>query len=171
MGARNCRVFLEGVGTEGRHSQILVSEDDRHLLNAHSWRIEQDKRTRYVVATSRAGGKRRTVRLHRLITGALAGDIVDHVNGNGLDNRRENLRICTPAENARNRRRWERAPTEFKGITRRRGKWRAQICVDGRVRTIGEFKTAEEAARAYDAAARTHFGEFARTNFQSGGSR
>lgn len=104
----------------------------------------------------------RRVSMHRLVVGAEAGDVVDHINGNGMDNRRENLRIATPQENARNRRPMDGS---FKGVKRAGKRWRAMIKVDGGKRLlIGDFDTAEKAAYAYNLAAVLHFGEFAWTN-------
>jgi hypothetical protein len=102
--------------------------------------------------------------------GAMPGQLVDHINGNGLDCRRENLRLCTAKENAHNRKPWAKAKiSKFKGVTRyhpRRPGWDAQICSDGKVLYLGHFATEEEAARAYDSAARDAFGDFALLNFQ-----
>jgi hypothetical protein len=90
---------------------------------------------------------------------------IDHINGNPADNRIVNLRQCSHAQNTRNvarrRNRWG-----FKGIYRHRSKWRAEITVNGRRIHIGVYSTPQEAADAYDEAARLHHGEFARTNAQ-----
>jgi hypothetical protein len=109
----------------------------------------------------------RSVALHREIMGV--GDAarfeteVDHVNGNRLDNRRANLRLCTRAENARNVR--GRALSGFKGVTQVRARWRAVIYAEGKIHRLGSFGAAEEAAHAYDEAARRLHGEFAKLNF------
>lgn len=109
-------------------------------------------------------------RMHRLILGAKPGQVVDHANGNGLDNRRCNIRICTASQNSMNMRKPSHGKTTaFKGVClisdRAKKKYRASIKNAGKARHIGYFATAEEAARAYDAAALQHFGEFARLNF------
>ena len=105
--------------------------------------------------------------MHRLILGCGPGEEVDHRNGNGLDNRRGNLRPATHALNQANVRR-VRAKSGFKGVSRwvrpSPRPWRAHITVKGRMKFLGAFATPEEAARAYDAAARELFGEFACTN-------
>ena len=88
---------------------------------------------------------------------------IDHINGVGADNRITNLRQCSRRENAHNMRR--RNTSGFKGVSRCSSrKWRAQIRLSGRRIHLGRYDTAEEAGRAYDAAARLHFGAFARTN-------
>jgi HNH endonuclease/AP2 domain len=109
---------------------------------------------------------------HRLawlyIHGEHPRGIIDHANGNPTDDRIANLRHCSRTENARNARR--RKTTRFKGVYRLRGripKWYAQICVNGKGIRLGTFDTAEQAAAAYDAAARRYHGAFARTNADS----
>lgn len=101
-----------------------------------------------------------------------AGCVVDHINGDRLDNRRDNLRECTQAgnlQNARARVMHGSLPVQspFKGVSGAKGgKWRAYISAAGqRYIHLGTFDAPEEAARAYDAAAIEHFGEFARLNF------
>jgi hypothetical protein len=95
---------------------------------------------------------------------------IDHKNGNPADNRIANLRQCSHAQNTRNvARRSNRSG--FKGIYRHRSKWRAEITVNGRRIHIGVYSTAQDAADAYDAAARFYHGEFARTNAQIAAQR
>lgn len=114
--------------------------------------------------TKRGGGN---VFLHRLIAEAPPHLSVDHINGDPTDNRRANLRLCTHAENLKNLRRCRRNTSGFKGVSwsRDRGNWYAYIAPAGRSISLGRYATAEEAARAYDAAALVHFGPFARLNF------
>lgn len=116
------------------------------------------------------GGKRyvhrnvggRTTYLHRLIAGAAAGQYVDHRNGDTLNNRRHNLRICSQSQNLANMR---PRPGHYKGVAARRGGWLARVSLkSGEVRA-GVYDTAEEAAAAYDHLLVALFGEFARTNF------
>lgn len=143
----------------------LVDIEDFYRFKRTKWTTMPAKNTQYVYPY---GGAR--ISLHRLIMGALPGEVVDHINGNGLDNRRMNLRICTHAENVRNRRKHKGGSSRFKGVyLAYRGKkhnlWTARICIDGKLISLGQYRTEEEAARAYDMAAAPLFGEFARLNF------
>jgi len=105
--------------------------------------------------------------MHDLIMGTRPGEQIDHKSGDGLDNRRSNLRPTTNALNQANRRRVQ-SKSGFKGVswdsTKRERPWRAHITIDGRMKFLGAFATPEEAARSYDVAARALFGEFAATN-------
>ena len=105
--------------------------------------------------------------MHRAITDAPAGRQVDHINGNGLDNRKANLRLCTAAENCANARPMTGKASRFKGVDwhSQAGKWRAKIKSDRRTRHIGLFRSEAEAATAYDQEARALFGQFAKLNF------
>jgi hypothetical protein len=95
---------------------------------------------------------------------------VDHVHCDPTDNRACSLRWATHGENLRNSRRRRNNTSGFKGVYRdkARGKWKAQICVDGRNRHLGYFENAESAGRAYDLAARRLHGEFSKTNADLG---
>lgn len=106
--------------------------------------------------------------LHQLICGALA----DHKNGHTLDNRRRNLRPATRKQQAHNRGKHRDSAVPFKGVHLTRTKlspFAAAFYLNGRIKHLGSFKRAEDAARAYDAMARQHHGEFARVNFPKRG--
>lgn len=100
--------------------------------------------------------------MHRRILGCSAR--IDHVDGDGLNNRRANLRHATHRQNMRNKRKLRKAASAFKGVTWSR-RWRARIVTDAGRQHLGYFATEQAAACAYDRAARAHFGEFALTNF------
>jgi hypothetical protein len=103
--------------------------------------------------------------LHRFILDAPSALEVDHINGNGLDCRRSNLRLATHKQNLRNQAAHS-GTSRYKGVSwnRQRNGWDAQICLNGKNRYLGRFRTEVEAAKAYNEGARLHFGEFARLN-------
>jgi len=107
------------------------------------------------------------VYMHREIVGASAEVEVDHRDRDKLNNQRHNLRACTTAENQQNRAPRAGRDSHYKGVRwdADRRRWRARIVINGKEQHLGRFGTEEDAARAYDEAARRHFGEFARTNF------
>lgn len=142
--------------------QALIDEADAWVLDGGKWSAAWSGRHFYAVR----GGKRRPRQLlHRLLMGAGAGEVVDHRNGNTLDNRRSNLRLCTRKQNAQNQRGRSDRRSIYKGIHRNaKGRWVAQC----EHRHVGVFDTEEDAARAYDRAACGRFGEFARPNFEEG---
>lgn len=147
----------------------LVDDADWSLVSRYRWHVmntEPGKGGPYA-ATSvyRPGRNPRVVKMHILITGQRG---LDHANGNGLDNRRANLRPATNSQNGANRGPNRNSTSGFKGVTPDPSPtkpWRAQINHGGRVRTLGRYNTPEDAARAYDAAARKAWPGFARTNF------
>lgn len=141
-------------------TEIIVSAADAPLLLRHTWCIDSQG---YASAT--VGGRR--VRLHRLVMCAGPGQIVDHINRHKLDCRRENLRFVDCSGNARNSSHRSHNTSGYRGVylCRRTGRWRAEIRVAGRGIKLGRFDRAEDAARAYDAAAVEHHGEFAVVNF------
>jgi len=134
-----------------------VDDEDFEMLSRVKWHVNDG-----YAANARLG------RMHRLILSAPEGIMVDHLNGDKLDNRRKNLRLCTNSQNQANRR-VSRGVSKFKGVTWQsrpngRGMWKAQLVYEGAVVYLGTFKTDLDAATAYNAAATTHFGEYAHLN-------
>ena len=131
---------------------------------AGPWNAHPDRRTFYAQKTLHLPGRDTSVRLHSLLTG---WPLVDHINGDGLDNRRANLRRATHAQNQANQRRSLANRSGFKGVSfyQRHGQWQSVIQIGGRKRHLGYFPTPRDAARAYDAAAIEAWGEYARLNF------
>ena len=141
--------------------QILLSPEDQHLLAEYRWFVMNHG---YVCRYETVGQKRRIVLLHRTVSGEPDGLCVDHINGNKLDNRRENLRACTHAENMRNRAMHKSNKAGVKGVyfDARRGLYRAQIRSHGVKHSLGYFGAPGDAAAAYAKAASQMHGEFAR---------
>ena len=141
----------------------LVDDEDAEWLGQWRWTVLIQPGKKYVWRYFRQNERRVAVRMHRLILSPPAGMLVDHRNGNGLDNRRSNLRIATFSQNNQNMRMQSDNATGFKGISRRpSGKFRARIAFEGKQIFLGNFPTPEEAHAVYREAAREYFGEFAR---------
>jgi hypothetical protein len=144
--------------------------DDRHwpALRGYRWYPVRDGRTWYAYAnTAGPDGRATTVKMHRLIMAAEPGQIVDHVNGDGLDNRDENLRFVTHSQNHANAPKISaETSSRYKGVYWHKpsGRWLVQIRIDGHKTHVGYFSDEVEAARAYDAAARQYHGEYAKLN-------
>ncbi len=141
--------------------KILVDDEDYEYLNKFLWKIIK-KRTEYNHPYSTHYG--RIVRPHRLILNLTNPKIiVDHVNGNSLDNRKENLRICSNKENSRNvGKRKGRYTSRYKGVNQNNsGNWLARITTDKGRLNLGTFKSEVEAAEAYNKAATKYHKEFA----------
>ena len=137
----------------------LIDEQDAHLARL-TWRMQGQ---RYAVRSQNG----QILLMHRVILNAPPAVEVDHINRNGLDNRRTNLRLATRAENTRNAKLSRRNTSGFRGVSfdRFSGRWLATVRSDRRTYRLGAFATAEEAAIAYDFAAAALHGEFASTNF------
>lgn len=138
----------------------IVSPEDHVWAMERRWNLDPRGYARTTV-------RRRSYFLHRLLLNAPKGVLVDHINGEPLDCRRENLRLCNAKENARSRRKHRNTSSRFKGVTwhARVGKWQAVIVPNGRMRYLGLYVSEEEAGRAYDRAAVEEFGAFAKLNF------
>jgi len=152
-----------------------VDNRDFALVSQYKWRSTKGgdpgkNGTIYAIAhTSMVNGKRNTVSMHRLILNAPKGVQVDHDDGNGLNNKRRNIRLATNQQNQRNRKPGSNQSSKFKGVSldKRHGTWKAYIIVDGKNIWLGQHKTEEDAAKAYDVAARRLFGEFAKCNLSN----
>lgn len=152
-------------------SQVaLVDDGDYDWLSQWKWHAIQSHGTWYGARHRRISeGDLGLIYMHREIMGNPPND-VDHINGNGLDNQRSNLRHATNSQNQRNRRRTRgtRGTSQYKGVYWHLAnhKWCASIQVNQHNIYLGSFDSEEDAARAYDKAALEHFGEFASPNFE-----
>jgi hypothetical protein len=149
----------------------LVSDEDYDELSIHSWHTVTPHNVSYAVRSERQpGGKVPTYLMHRVIVDAPKGIEVDHINGDGLDNQRSNLRLATHSQNLCNRRLDANNTSGYKGVhwDKQGKKWVAQINNAGRQITLGLFDDIGEAAAAYDEASLKYHGEFGVTNASLG---
>jgi hypothetical protein len=165
-------VPLHGKKAAGRVA--MVDDADYDLVMQHRWNVKETimlDRHRpsgpYAITNIKQDGHRRSLFMHQLITGYAC---TDHRNNNGLDNQRHNLRPATSAQNGQNGPPCIGSASLYKGVSwyRRYGKWQAHITIGGKRRSVGYFTNETEAARAYDAAAREAYGEYAYLNFRTG---
>ena len=190
------REFIIESPKHGKHT-VLIDEEDWERVSQYTWYISKPRsgRTSYVRANvpDPDGGvryrkdrdcwekKTTKIALHRFIMNTPKGMAVDHINHNGLDNRKKNLRNCTHAENCRNvRKKPINDSSKFKGVSYAPRSscnvndlskpWIAQIRLDYKTHYIGSFPTPEEAALEYDRKALELHGEFAHLNFPDGPS-
>jgi len=173
------RIIIESK-VHGTH-EVLLDDEDYEWASKYNWFVNKQGSPTYkgpdkfyiVRSVSRdpdpvSGRKQRNLRLHREIMKTPKGMHTDHINGDTLDNRKENLRVCTPAQNSQNRAQSTTNTTGYKGVARssRHGKpWQGRIIHEGKYIHLGMFIMPEEAARAYDKKAVELWGEFATLNF------
>lgn len=148
--------------------RAIVDDDDFDWLSQMRWCAHREGRQIYAWSYKNVDGRQTYLKMHRIILNAPQCAVVDHVNGNGLDNRRENIRLATRTENCANRGKTVSGTSKYKGVhwSSRRNRWIAQIKKNRVGKYIGSFSTEVEAAQNYDMAARILFGGFARMNFQ-----
>ena len=156
---------------------ILVDEQDYDWLSLMTWHLNNHKGKMYAVTTKNHSEK---YKMHRMILGVTDPNIlVDHKDGNGLNNQRNNIRICNRSQNAANkkpknkylgvrfhiaRKKYISRKTGELKLMNDKGGWMAIICKDGKYKNLGRFQTEEAAAKAYNEAAIKYHGEFANLN-------
>jgi hypothetical protein len=146
-----CTIWIE---SNGSVFPCLYDEVDHGVISQYSWSISGEY--------ARSGGY---IYMHRLILGLTHPELqVDHIDHNGLNNQRSNLRICTRSENQFNRQK-QAGSSQFKGVTRRSGKYIAQIKYNNQTIYLGIYRSDLSAAKAYDRASRQLHKEFGLTNF------
>ena len=148
----------------------IVDEEDLDFLNQWKWCVSredkgEENKIYYAVRGWRQGPKQKRICLHQLLIDVPRGKEIDHKDGDGLNNRRSNLRICNHQQNICNQRKQANASSIYKGVSwhKRNEKWEAYIGI-GKKKYLGNFQDEEQAALAYNQAAIINFGEFARLN-------
>jgi hypothetical protein len=152
--------------------ETIVDASDLELVVKYDWfarvrrKADGSIRTVYAVRSEKVARKVRMVGIHRAILNAPDSHEVDHIDGDGLNNRRSNLRLASRAQNQKNRARPVSNSSGVKGVTwhAARGKWQAQISADNKHYNLGRFDKIEDAAAAYAAASAKLHGEFGRVS-------
>lgn len=157
---RLCEIIKTDTGRE-----ILIDSRDFEGLRNYRWYIDASG---YAQRYKRVGNKNTTEKMHRAIISAPIGIEVDHRNNNKLDNRRHNLRLATRSQNEANKPICGLNSSGYKGVSLYRSKWRAVVMSHGKQKYLGLFENKEEAARVYNAAASSIFGEYANLNVLQG---
>ena len=152
--------------SKGKSYNVLFDEKDKHLISQYKWRIRRpaDKYGNYYVQGYKIGDTKKILYMHRILMSAEKGQIIDHINGNGLDNRTENLRFTTLLVNSINRRKITKASSIYRGVSKAKDKWVATIGIGGKKIRLGRFKTQENAAIKYNEWALMMWGCFANFN-------
>lgn len=149
-------------------TSAIVDDEDYDKLIVYNWQLQKRSNTNsYAIRTRRYGGHKHTIHMHAVVLNAPQGKIIDHINGNGLDNRKCNLRFATSQTNAFNKCKPNVPCTsKYKGVLRRhgRGKWIARIKYNDRHLELGKYDTEEKAASVYNFASRIMFGVYRREN-------
>ena len=146
--------------------EAIIDVDDVGIIEGFNWYAQVAKRHNLVYAVRGAilNGTKKQVSMHRQILNAKDGFDVDHSNGNGIDNRRKNIRIATRSQNMHNKKMQHNNTSGYKGVhwNKGRGKWQANIKVNDKRRYLGSFDTPEDAAEAYKSASERLHLDFAR---------
>lgn len=144
--------------------EALIDAADASLVEGWNWCADVNRRTVYALRTDFSEGRKRTLRLHRVIAGAPEGVFVDHIDGNGLNNRRANLRLVNAVQNARNQALRANNTSGYKGVSwdKRSRKWTAKIKSNFSLKNLGYFETPEAAHAAYCKASAELHGPFGR---------
>jgi len=152
--------------TQGKFA--IIDDEDWDLVKGYKWYANKQGNTFYAITNIRKpDGTRTLLYMHRLLLDLKKGEYCDHINHNGLDNRRCNLRSVTKQQNQMNQQKNKNGSCEFKGVSyyKRDKKWLAQIKINGKRIFLGYFNTPLEGALAYDRKAKELFGEYANLNF------
>lgn len=158
--------------TQGKFT--LVDDEDFERLNKYKWYAHFSKGCFYVrrnLVRAKIGRKGKLTTMHRALMGAKSGEYIDHINGNGLDNRKSNLRVSKNLNgNCQNCGMRRNNTSGYKGVSLRTKskKWVSQITAKDKRYILGDYDTAKEAAIAYDMAAKLLHGEYAKTNKDMG---
>jgi AP2-like factor (euAP2 lineage) len=139
----------------------LVDDEDFERVSQFNWHVQNVYASRRI----KINGVQKGQTMHQFLMNRLW---VDHKDGNGLNNQKDNLRFCTNQQNQQNQKRQKNTVSIYKGVVwnKRKKKWEAQIYISGKRKYLGLYKDEREAASKYDKAAKEHFGEFCNLNIK-----
>jgi hypothetical protein len=170
-------IFCEDIMTKEipltKNQIALVDDDDYEMLMEHKWQASYHSGDYFVATGSfHIGNTYKTIMMHRKIMNCSDSKlVVDHINHNTLDNRKENLRVCTVMQNCHNQKKYKKSYSKYKGVSYKKDnktkKFYASIGFNNKLICLGSFLTEEGAALAYDNKAKEIYGEFAYLNFQN----
>lgn len=146
---------------------ILIDDEDYELFCSHNWHFVKGRNTFYLYTNIIKDKKRKTVALHQIILTCPKDMCIDHIDRNGLNNQRSNLRVCNRSENQCNQFKRKNTSSQYRGVSwnKYQQRWECYINKDQKRTFIGKFKSEVEAARKWDEYAKKIHGEFARLNF------
>jgi hypothetical protein len=169
---------MKKIRLRGKYSNlfVMVDDEDYEKVILYYWYGMKESYGRIYAFTTadynKLTGKRKTIRMHRLIMGVTDRKIqIDHIDRNGLNNQKDNLRLCNHSQNQQNKIKRNNCSSQYKGVSRPKDRknWKVEIYFNGNYLRIGTFKSEEEAAKAYDEKAKELHGEFALLNFPEEG--
>jgi hypothetical protein len=147
-----------------KNSESIILDDfNYNLLSNKKLNVHNTRNDKYIYFKEKVNSVWRTIYIHRFIMNCPKGMCVDHINGNTMDNRLCNLRICSHGQNMCNRRK-RTGTSKYIGVVNKRGKWNAQITHNKKTIFIGIFENEIDAAKEYNKCAINFHGEFARLN-------
>ena len=136
-----------------------VDDDDYDMVSKHKWRIQMNTNKPYAVAQ---------IYMHRLISNVEIDKVLDHADGNSLNNTKSNFRIATKSQNRQSSKKQKNTSSKYKGVywNKKSKKWQCTIAYGGKSFYLGSYENEDDAGRAYDVEAKINFGEFANLNFK-----
>lgn len=160
-------ISLHGVNGQGKFAKV-DDEDYEYLMKFRWYGVYIKTSSNYYVLRN---SEKESTRMHVLIFGKKEGYVIDHIDGDGLNNQKSNLRHCTFSENGYNRKNYRNTLSKYKGVCKKGNKWVSRIQKDKKQYNLGTFESQELAAEAYNKAAKELFGEFAQLNCLNGGTK
>jgi len=151
--------------TQGK--EAIIDIEDWKLVKDYKWCVRKDHSTFYAYTGASKKRNHKNIQMHRLLMSVTKDKQVDHINHNGLDNRKSNLRVCSHSQNQQNKEPQKNVSSRYKGVVavKNKKKWIAQIRINNKLNYLGYFDNEIEAAKAYDRASLKFHKEYGYLNF------